>query len=91
MVAIEALANGLALVGSRIGGLADVAQEGEHGNARLFDLADGAQGMAAALKTYLLDPKILLSARTVSLSMASRFDIERSLDAYERVLQQASR
>ena len=59
MVAIEALANGLAIAGSRIEGLADVAVEGE--NARLFDLAKGADGMAQALKPYLLDPGMLFS------------------------------
>ena len=91
MVAIEALSNGLALVGSRIRGLTDVAREGENGNARLFDLAAGAEGMAGALKPYLLDPQKLLRARTTSLSMAPRFDLEHSLDAYERVLQQAIR
>jgi glycosyltransferase involved in cell wall biosynthesis len=86
MVAIEALANGLALVGSRIGGLADVTQEGTSGNARLFDLTEGAEGMAGALKSYLLDPEGLYSARTASLAMAQRFDLEESVEAYEKVL-----
>lgn len=89
MVAIEALANGLAIVGSRIGGLADVAEEEEHGNTRLFDLAQGAEGMAAALKPYLLDQGKLLSARTAALAMAPRFELDHSLDAYERVLKEA--
>ena len=44
MVAVEALAHGLAIVGSRIGGLADVAYEaGEHANACLFNLYQGAE------------------------------------------------
>jgi glycosyltransferase involved in cell wall biosynthesis len=89
MVAIEALANGLAIAGSRIGGLADVAREGENGNARLFDLqegAKGAEGMAEALKPFLLHSDMLLAARKASLAMASHFDLEDSLDAYERVL-----
>ena len=89
MVAIEALACGLAIVGSRIGGLADVAEEGV--NARLFDLAEGAEGMAAVLKPLLLDQVALLAARKCSLSMASRFDLEQSLNAYESVLKQACR
>jgi len=87
MVAIEALTRGLALVGSRIGGLSDVAQEsGSSANARLFDLPEGEEGMAAALKPYLTDPAGLLVARQASLSLASRFDLEHSLDAYESVL-----
>lgn len=87
MVAIEALTHGLAIVGSRIGGLSDVTMEnGEGANARLFDLADGDQGMAEALRPLLLDSGLLLSCRKASLSMAHRFDLEHSLDAYERVL-----
>ncbi len=87
MVAIEALTHGLALVSSRIGGLGDVAEAGS--NAHLFELADGAEGMAEALKPFLLDPTALFTARQASLAMASRFDLERSLDAYERVLKGA--
>ena len=94
MVAIEALANGLAIVGSRIGGLADVAREGGNGNARLFDLQegdDGSEGFAEALKPFLMHSDKLLAARKSSLAMAVRFDLEDSLDAYERVLQGACR
>ncbi len=87
MVAIEALAYGLAIVGSRIGGLADVVQEeGEGSNGRLFDLHDGAEGLAAALKSYLLNPATLQEARRASWKRAARFDLECTLDAYERVL-----
>ena len=89
MVAIEALAHGLAIVGSRIGGLADVAEEGK--NASLFDLAEGAVGMAAALKPFLLDQDALLAARSASLAMAPRFALDHSLDAYENVLKKACR
>ena len=87
MVAIEALANGLAIVGSRIGGLADVAREGKDGNARLFELQEGAEGFAKALKPFLMNPDMLLAARKSSLAMADRFDLEGSLDSYERILQ----
>ena len=85
MVAIEALGNGLAIVGSRIGGLADVAREGENGNARLFELQERAEGLAEALKPFLMNLDRLLAARKSSLAMAARFDLEDSLDAYERV------
>jgi glycosyltransferase involved in cell wall biosynthesis len=87
MVAIEALSHGLAIIGSRIGGLADVAQEeGEGSNGRLFDLRDGVEGLADALKYYLLNPAALLEARRASWKRASRFDLECTLDAYERIL-----
>jgi glycosyltransferase involved in cell wall biosynthesis len=89
MVAVEALAHGLAIVGSRIGGLADVAIGGE--NAFLFDLTEGASGLAAALRIPLESADALARARRASSAMASRFDLERSLDAYERVLGEARR
>jgi glycosyltransferase involved in cell wall biosynthesis len=92
MVAIEALTHGLAIVGSRIGGLADVAFEtGEIRNARLFDLSDGSAGLADALRLLLLDPQALLAARKASLELASRFDLENTLDNYENVLKKACR
>jgi glycosyltransferase involved in cell wall biosynthesis len=92
MVAVEALAQGVAILGSRIGGLADVAFEtGEIQNARLFELSEGPEGFAAALKPWLLDPTSLLAARKASLALATRFDLEISLDAYERVLKDACR
>ena len=89
MVAVEALANGLAIAGSRIGGLADVAIAEK--NAFLFDLKEGASGLAAALRIPLKSADALERARRTSLEMASRFDLERSLDAYERVLGEASK
>ncbi|KAB2640411.1 MAG: glycosyltransferase family 4 protein [Verrucomicrobia bacterium] len=87
MVGVEALAHGLAIVGSRIGGLADVAYDvGEDANARLFELSQGAEGFAAALKPLLLDSVELMNACAASLVMADRFDLKHSLDQYERLL-----
>ena len=92
MVAVEALAHGLAIVGSRIGGLADVAQDtGEQANACLFNLDQGAEGFAGALKSFLLNPAALRDARVASLALASRFDLKHSLDLYERLLATAAR
>ena len=92
MVAIEALTHGLAIVGNRIGGLADVAFEtGEIRNARMFDLSDGPAGLAEALRLLLLDPQVLLAARKASLELASRFDLENTLNNYENVLKKACR
>ncbi len=87
MVAVEALAHGMAIVGSRIGGLADVSHEtGEHVNARLFELTQGAEGCIAALKSFLLNPIALREARVASLALASGFDLNHSLDQYEQLL-----
>ena len=91
MVAVEALSHGLAIVGSRIGGLADVAFEGgDDRNARLYDLAEGPEGLAAAIKPFLLDPRELMAARRVSLAKSSAFDLDHALDAYETILKLAS-
>jgi len=89
MCAIEALGYGLAIVGSRIGGLADVVKEGSNG--RLFDLAEGECGLASALRPLLLDPDLLRASRGASLAMASQFDLNHSLAGYETVLKEASR
>jgi len=92
MVAVEALAQGLAIVGSRIGGLADVAfEDGEERNARLYDLAEGTSGLASALRPFLEDKDALMAARRASLGKASAFEIEHALDDYERVLKGAAR
>lgn len=92
MVAVEALAHGLAIVGSRIGGLADVASEhGTEGNASLYDLAEGADGLASALRPFLVDQDALMSARRSSLGKVASFDINHALDAYEAVLKGALR
>ena len=103
MVAVEALTQGVAIVGSRIGGLADVTREsdesdepgklgelGEQQNARLFDLAEGPQGMADALTPLLKDPQSLMRAREASLALAPRFDLNNVLDDYEEVLKGAT-
>jgi len=103
MVAVEALTQGVAIVGSRIGGLADVTREsdesdepgklgesGEQQNARLFDLAEGPQGMADALTPLLKDPQSLMRAREASLALAPRFDLNKVLDDYEEVLKGAT-
>lgn len=92
MVAVEALANGLALVGSRIGGLADVACETVGAaNARLYDLAEGPEGLAAAMKPFLVDRDALMASRRASLRKAAAFDIDHALDAYEAVLKESAR
>jgi glycosyltransferase involved in cell wall biosynthesis len=89
MVAVEALANGLALAGSRIGGLADVLEEGVNGS--LFDLAAGPEGFAASLRPMLSDPESLAACRHASLAKARAFDLEPVLGQYEQILAEAAR
>lgn len=89
MVAVEALANGLALAGSRIGGLADVLEEGVNGS--LFDLASGPQGFASSLRPMLSDPEMIAVFRHASLAKARTFDLEPVLGQYEQILGESAR
>lgn len=85
MAGIEALAHGLAIVGSHIGGLQDLLQEGKNG--QFFSLEEGAEGMATTLRPYLENRNLLEQAQKASLSLAQRFDWASLMDEYEKVLQ----
>lgn len=82
VVGVQALAKGLAVVASRVGGFVDLVAEGENG--RLLPPEDG-KAMVSALRHYLTDHKGLLQARHCSLEIARRFDIVSIADAYEKI------
>jgi glycosyltransferase involved in cell wall biosynthesis len=84
MVAVEALAHHLAIVGSRIGGLHDIIIEGKNG--ALFDLQEGASGMAEALRPFLENRELLAAAQEASWRNATQFEWSRSIDLYEEML-----
>ncbi len=79
---VQALAMGLALVVSRIGGWVDCVQEGENGF--MVNPQDRA-GFAVALRALLSDPQRLLAARHASRALAGRFDLKRVVAAYAAV------
>lgn len=81
---VEALAHGLAIVGSRIGGLHDILIDQKNG--RFFDLKEGAIGMAAVLRPFLEDQELLKQAQEASLQLAQNFDWAPLVDEYEKVL-----
>lgn len=85
MAGIEALRHGLAVVGSRIGGLMDVVTDGENG--LLCDLTP--EDFAKGLRGLLKNPAELLAMRTASLAKARNFSLPERLDDYERVLESA--
>ncbi len=87
MAAIEALTHGLAIVSSRIGGVADLVEDGRNG--WLADLT--AEAVADRLRAVLTDPALLARMRAASCDVAGKFDLARSVDAYERVLRSAAR
>lgn len=87
MAGIEALRQGLAIVGSRIGGLMDVVADGSNG--LLCELAP--EAFAAGLRSVLENPERLLAMRYASLAKARDFSLPDRLDDYERVLKSAAK
>jgi glycosyltransferase involved in cell wall biosynthesis len=87
MVAIEALQWGLAIVGSQIGGMRDVVEEGKNGF--LCELTPSA--FAEKLKGLLAEPELLEGMRRASRQKAAEFDLEKIVSAYESVLKDSIR
>ena len=85
MVGVEALAEGLAIVGSRIGGLQDIIEEDQNGY--FFDLEKGPFAMAKAIQSLIENPKHLDNMKKASLQKAKDFEWSRSIDAYEQLLE----
>ena len=83
MAGIEALRHGLAIVGSRIGGLADVISDQLNG---LFcDL--NPESFALALQELIKNPQRLLDMRRASLLKAKDFSLPDRVNDYERLLE----
>lgn len=82
MVAVEALREGLAIVGSAIGGLRDVINDGENG----FLCAQTPEAFAEKLRVVIADASRRQAMREASLRLAAGFDLARSVDAYEAAL-----
>lgn len=83
VVGVQALASSLAMVVGRAGGFTDLVDPG--GNGYLHD-SDDAGAMSASLRRLLSDPSALEHARRRSLELASAFDMQNILDAYEHLL-----
>jgi glycosyltransferase involved in cell wall biosynthesis len=86
MVAIEALQLGLVIVGSQIGGMRDVVEEGRNGF--LCELSPAA--FAQKLRALLENAEILERMRRASHEKAGDFDLEKTVTAYEGVLTESS-
>jgi glycosyltransferase involved in cell wall biosynthesis len=87
VVGVHALATGLAMVVSRIGGFVDLVQDGRNGY--LVDVQDN-PGYVSALRRLISEPGRLLQFRQASLEMASAFDIRRVGAQYESLLQEVA-
>ena len=86
MVGVQALAKGLAIIASRVGGCVDLVEPGRNGF--LADPGDK-QAFSHALRGLLIDRVALLKARRASLNLARRFNIESVVDEYEMVFREA--
>lgn len=87
VVGVQALANGLAVVASRIGGFLDIVDEGQNG----FLAQPGDQaGFTAALRKLLADPSLLRQFQEASLRKAAQFDITRIAAQYETIFKEVT-
>jgi glycosyltransferase involved in cell wall biosynthesis len=85
VVGVQALANGLAVVASHIGGFLDIVEEGQNG----FLKQPGDQaGFAEALRKLLTDAALLRQFQEASLRKASQFDITRIAAQYETIFKE---
>lgn len=86
VVGVQALAHGLAIVASRVGGMAELVEDGKNGRSAP---AGDAAAFHAALRWALEDSQRLTALKAASRSMAARFDIHRVAEAYETLLMEA--
>ncbi|MGB7874658.1 MAG: glycosyltransferase family 4 protein [Anaerolineales bacterium] len=83
VVGVQALAKGLALVVSDIGGFVDLVDEGENGH--LIDSSDPS-GYSPALRELLVNQNLLTNFRGKSLVKAGEFDLNTVVEKYEHLI-----
>lgn len=82
VVGVQALAKGLAIVASRVGGFVDLVDHDKNGY--LFTEAEPS-GFAIALSALLSDSNRLFAFRNASLAKASSFELEQIVREYENI------
>jgi glycosyltransferase involved in cell wall biosynthesis len=87
VVGVQALAMGLAVVASRVGGFGELVEDGENG---FLHAPQDQSGFAASLQALIEDPDRLGRFRSVSRARAVNFDICAVGQAYEAVLERAA-
>lgn len=80
VVGVQALAKGLAIVASHIGGFVDLVDEGQNG---YLVEARSKDKFKSKLRELLVSPSRLLSFRQASLEKAKLFEISRIAEQYE--------
>jgi glycosyltransferase involved in cell wall biosynthesis len=84
VVGVQALATGLAIVASEIGGFLDLVDNDKNGY--LIDVHD-VPAFSRVLREIISDPKVLLQLREASLQKSLEFDIQKIVDQYQSILQ----
>ena len=84
VVGVQALAKGLAIVASRIGGFLDLVENEKNGY--LIEVHDH-PSFSQALRELISKPKVLLQFRKSSIEKSRDFDIQKVVDKYESIFQ----
>ena len=83
VVGVQALVHGVAIVGSRVGGLSELIVDGVNG----YGLSPGDRdGFVRALRSCLENRTLLAGLKAGSYSMASAFDVAKVAETYEAIL-----
>ena len=81
---VQGLAMGLAIVGSRVGGLIDIVEQGKNGY--LYS-PENVDAMQKALRQLISNQEKLLSFRRQSREFAERFGIDRVVEEYIQIFE----
>jgi glycosyltransferase involved in cell wall biosynthesis len=82
---VQALATGLAIVASEIGGFLDLVDDEKNGY--LVDAQD-VPAFSNALRGLISDPEALLRFRKASIEKSHEFDIQKIVDQYQSILRE---
>ena len=85
VVGVQALATGLAIVASEIGGFLDLVDDEKNGY--LIDVQD-ITAFSNALRGMISNPELLLRFRKVSIEKSHEFDIQKIVDQYQSILRE---
>ncbi len=88
VVGMRALGAGLAILGSNVGGIPEVVQDGVNGY--LCSVND-TEAFATRLRQMISEPERLMSMKAASRRLAARFDLEAIAQALEEILCQVTR
>lgn len=84
VVGVQALAKGLAIVASRIGGFLDLVDHEQNGY--LIEVHD-TLAFSQSLREIISNPDVLLRFRKLSIAKARDFDIQKVVDKYQIIFQ----